>query len=518
MVRRPLFSPGRRCGRYIILEALNIPSATVQSYIAGTPSAPHDRVLLMCGHPRPTAPSGEDFHSRAQRLARAVPPGAPRFRGFGVHERIGWIAVDYDPRCVRLPFWSAKELPRLLHQLASELCHYADQGFLHGDLHPLSIAVDPNGRSHILQTGFHELFTDDNGSSNLGLVPERYRGGRISSEGDVFSLSLIMADLAGPRLSATGDEITDSTNAILRWWLELGMSEAPSMRPSMRRLVEVGNALLHVIAAVASSDRLADAAEGPSPVAAPPHGAAHDGLVDVATEIKKLAPDIDLGFVFTEPRNTVSPYTPRGGPVTRREVERALQEALRAQEAAVRAKVPDTQRSATAPRVASSEVDRALDIPVVAPPIEVEAFRASAGMVWDGAISSVPPANCPALPPDRAVPAPPPPPPRNRKDGSRADRPALRPLALLLVAMAVGIGARSDRALLATTYAVMVPTLPEADAEDADDPAEDAEAISPATPPAPRPQRPSARRARLTAPRGERLCEGYFACGDEVNQ
>jgi serine/threonine protein kinase/tetratricopeptide (TPR) repeat protein len=159
---------------------------------------------------------------------------------YEVGEEVGesFIAMEYVEGRTLAEVMQQGSLPietvlRYGRQLASGLAHAQDRGVIHGDLKPRNIAVTPVGDAKILDFGLarrcdpagfdrHTLETVSD-TKAVGLrgtlpymAPEQIEGGESSPRTDVWSLGVILYEMATGMRPFQGDSLFLLCNSILR--------------------------------------------------------------------------------------------------------------------------------------------------------------------------------------------------------------------------------------------------------------------------------------------------------------
>jgi serine/threonine protein kinase/tetratricopeptide (TPR) repeat protein len=118
-------------------------------------------------------------------------------------------------------------------QLASALEHAHDRGIIHGDLKPLNIIVNPQGDAKILDFGLarrrnpsefdkhtlEPLSADDilgAGGTLPYMAPEQVDGGEASPRSDLWSLGIVLYEMAAGKRPFHGENFYQICNAICR--------------------------------------------------------------------------------------------------------------------------------------------------------------------------------------------------------------------------------------------------------------------------------------------------------------
>ncbi len=122
---------------------------------------------------------------------------------------------------------------RFARQLSSALAHAHDRGVLHGDLKPLNIIVTPQGDAKILDFGLarrndpaefdRKTLETVSGATRVGLggtlpymAPEQIEGSDASARTDIWSLGVVMYEMATGKRPFHGDTLYSLCNSILR--------------------------------------------------------------------------------------------------------------------------------------------------------------------------------------------------------------------------------------------------------------------------------------------------------------
>jgi serine/threonine protein kinase len=150
----------------------------------------------------------------------------------------------------------AKPLVRLGAQIAEVLSVAHGQGVVHGDVKPENIMVQPDGRVKLLDFGIARrvltetltltrasLASDAAGGAIAGtlayMAPETLRGDRSDSRADLFSLGVVLYELAaglrpfpGPTTTAVVNQILNEAPGPLTGWVP------PELARIVHRLLE----------------------------------------------------------------------------------------------------------------------------------------------------------------------------------------------------------------------------------------------------------------------------------------
>jgi serine/threonine protein kinase/tetratricopeptide (TPR) repeat protein len=122
---------------------------------------------------------------------------------------------------------------RFARQLASALAHAHDRGVLHGDLKPLNVIVTPQGDAKILDFGLArrsdpaefdrrtlETVSSENrvglGGTLPYMAPEQIEGGDASTRTDIWSLGVVVYEMAAGSRPFQGENLYLLCNSILR--------------------------------------------------------------------------------------------------------------------------------------------------------------------------------------------------------------------------------------------------------------------------------------------------------------
>ena len=149
-----------------------------------------------------------------------------------------FIAMEYVDGCTLAATLQNGPLPtetvlRYGRQLASALAHAHERYIVHGDLKPLNIIVTPDGDAKILDFGMarhtdpaefdrHTLETaTGNSMGGLGgtmpyMAPEQIQGGEATFRTDLWSLGVVLYEMAAGSHPFQGDTLYLLCNSILR--------------------------------------------------------------------------------------------------------------------------------------------------------------------------------------------------------------------------------------------------------------------------------------------------------------
>jgi serine/threonine-protein kinase len=199
---------GTRLGPYEILGPLGA-GGMGEVYLAHDTKLDRRVALKFLSHDLCLQPG---YRARFERETRAIAkidhPNIVAVHDVGDHEGRPFLVMQYieGPSLKRLP--RGKDLPfeRLL-DLGAQICdglqaaHAA--GVVHRDIKPSNILVDAHSRARIVDFGLAYLTGDDDATRTAAIVgtvgymsPEQVRGDEVDRRSDIFSLGVVLYELA----------------------------------------------------------------------------------------------------------------------------------------------------------------------------------------------------------------------------------------------------------------------------------------------------------------------------------
>lgn len=184
-----------------------------------------------------------------------------------------WLAMQHLPGAnlaEQLEELGALPEPRVraaLERLASALSSLHQAGYLHGDLKPENVRLDGQGRAVLLDFGFAQRVDQPSREARTTgslpyLSPEEMRGGRACEASEVYSLGVLLYELAtGRHPFATREQLESPTglasriqsaeftspslhvptlSPFLDRLLEMCLDRDPGARPSLGALQQIG--------------------------------------------------------------------------------------------------------------------------------------------------------------------------------------------------------------------------------------------------------------------------------------
>ena len=228
---------GQRIGPYQILSVIG--SGGMGSVYLAADRRLHRNVALKFIQPDPTA-DADAVVARLLNEARAASalnhPNVCQVYDVGGEGRESWIAMEYVEgrplsEVVRPAGLPMHDVIRLGMQIADGLAHAHSRGILHRDLKPANVVCDSSGRARILDFGIarrlpgevsDELSTaavsvDPAFAGTLAyMAPEVVRGETQDQRSDLWSLGVVLYEMATGKRPFHGDNVIDLAAAIVR--------------------------------------------------------------------------------------------------------------------------------------------------------------------------------------------------------------------------------------------------------------------------------------------------------------
>jgi len=163
------------------------------------------------------------FTAEAQALARLDHPNIVRFYSFEQDGRVAFIVMD----CVRgttlrgrlrdasgpLPL---DEVTRILRDVGAALGFAHRRGFLHRDIKPANIMIDERGRALLSDFGIARaaeatVTTHSFAGTPAYMSPEQILGRPLDARTDIYSLGVVLYEMAAGRRPFVGEQGTGTT-------------------------------------------------------------------------------------------------------------------------------------------------------------------------------------------------------------------------------------------------------------------------------------------------------------------
>jgi serine/threonine protein kinase len=245
---------GERLGHYLILEKIGA-GGIGEVYRARDEHLAREVAIKVL--PEGTLADEEarhNFRREALTLSQLNHPTIATVHDFDSHEEIDFLVTEYVPGFSLNEQLAKGPLPeddilRLATQLAEGIAAAHGQGFVHRDLKPGNLRVMPDGRLKILDFGLaRPLAVLGPGSPTESTVapavagtliymsPEQLRGEPADVRGDIYSIGVVLYEMATGRLPFESALITNLTRPFCIKLRCRPHACAPSSRPSWSRL------------------------------------------------------------------------------------------------------------------------------------------------------------------------------------------------------------------------------------------------------------------------------------------
>ncbi|PKO20938.1 MAG: hypothetical protein CVU38_17440, partial [Chloroflexi bacterium HGW-Chloroflexi-1] len=189
------------------------------------------------------------FRREAEALAQLDHPNIVRFYAFEQDGLVAFIVMDYiDGTTLRRRLQECrgllevKELTPILRDLCSAL-HYAHvNGFVHRDLKPGNVMLKGDGKVLLTDFGISRAvegatLTAAAMGTPAYMSPEQIEGGPVDARSDIYSLGVLLFEMAAGRRPFTGDEPgltqTGTTTRLQEAHLRLPPPEPRSLNPRL---------------------------------------------------------------------------------------------------------------------------------------------------------------------------------------------------------------------------------------------------------------------------------------------
>jgi len=208
---------GSQLGPYQIIEQVGA-GAQATVYRAYHPSTDRDVALKVLPRHFAADPTfTQRFQQEARLVARLEHAHILPVYDFGEDQGVAYLAMRFLEAGTLKDILTQRQLPlteivHLVCQVASALDYGHRQGVVHRDIKPANIMVDREGNSYLTDFGIAKMLGDATGLTASGTIgtpaymsPEQGMSGRIDGRSDIYSLGVLLYQLASGSLPYESD-------------------------------------------------------------------------------------------------------------------------------------------------------------------------------------------------------------------------------------------------------------------------------------------------------------------------